>query len=169
MNTLPLVSAWRLVGLIVVMSQLAGCAGLTNLTRPWTAPEVALLQLQPKALGLTRQVLVATLAVKNPNDRTLPIKAMTYRIGLEGQDVAEGGGALAQQIPAFGSATMDVEVNGSLLTLIQQLPVLALKNRPLDWNIAGTVTIADGLITLPYRYSGKIDPQQLRTGIKPTL
>lgn len=169
MNRLPLWSAWRVLGLMLLISLLSGCAGLSNLTRPWTAPEVALLQLQPKALGLTRQVLIATLAVKNPNDRTLPIKAMTYQIGLEGQDVAEGGGALAQQIPAFGTATVDVEVNGSLLMLIQQLPVLALKNRPLTWNIAGTVTIADGWLTLPYRYSGKIDAKQLRTGIKPTL
>ncbi|MBK1641506.1 Water stress and hypersensitive response domain-containing protein [Chromatium okenii] len=149
--------------LLLVSALLSGCA---SLLKPWQTPEVALLQLQPKALGLTRQVLIATLAVRNPNDRTLPIKAMTYHIGLEGQDVAEGGGALAQQIPPFGEATVEVEVNGSVLTLLRQLPALALKQQPLAWSIAGTVTIADGMLTLPYRYAGKIDARQLRTGSK---
>jgi LEA14-like dessication related protein len=160
MSTAP---ALRVFLLLLLISLLSGCA---SLLKPWLTPEVALLQLQPKALGLTRQVLVATLAVRNPNDRTLPIKAMTYQIGLEGQDVAAGGGALAQQIPAFGEATVEVEVNGDVLTLVRQLPALALKKQPLAWSIAGTVTIADGLLILPYRYAGTVDARQLLAGVK---
>ncbi|MBK5966393.1 Water stress and hypersensitive response domain-containing protein [Thiocystis minor] len=147
--------------LVLMTGLLPGCASLVE---SWKAPEVALIGLQPKELGLTRQVFIATLAVKNPNDRTLPIKAMTYRLALEGQDVAEGGGALDRQIPAFGETTVDVEVIGSLLGLLQQLPVLALKERPLNWTVSGTATLAGGLITLPYRYSGKIDARELTAG-----
>ncbi|WP_295401585.1 LEA type 2 family protein [uncultured Thiocystis sp.] len=149
--------------LVLIVSLLPGCASLTE---SWKAPEVALIGLQPKELGLTRQVFIATLAVKNPNDRTLPIKAMTYRLALEGQEVAEGGGALERQIPAFGETTVDVEVIGSLLGLLQQLPALALQDRPLNWTIAGTATLAGGLITLPYRYSGQIDARTLMAGVR---
>ena len=137
---------------------LAGCAGLT---KSWKAPEVTLVGLQPRELGLTRQVFIATLEVKNPNDRTLPIRAMSYRLSLEGQELAEGGGALDRQIPAFGETTLEVEVIGSLLDLVQQLPALVLKERPLDWNLSGMVTLADGLVILPYRYSGKVDARAL--------
>lgn len=137
---------------------LVGCA---SLTKPWQAPEVALAGLRVKDLGLAQQTLILTLAVKNPNDRTLPIKGLTYRLKLEGNEIAQGASALDRQIPAFGEALADVEVTGSLLALVQQLPALALKDRPLDWTLSGTATIADGLLTLPYRYSGQVDPREL--------
>jgi hypothetical protein len=38
---------------------------------------------------------------------------------------------------------------------------LALEERPLEWTITGTATIADGLLALPYRYSGEVDPREL--------
>jgi hypothetical protein len=136
-------------------------AGCTSLTKPWHAPEVSLAGLRVKELTLARQVAVATLAVHNPNDRPLPIKAMTYRLKLEGKELAEGGGTLERQIPAFGEALVDVEVFGSLLGWGQMLPALALRETPLDWTVSGTATIADGLLTLPYRYSGQVDPQEL--------
>ncbi|MBS1203100.1 MAG: conserved secreted protein [Chromatiaceae bacterium] len=56
---------------------------------------------------------------------------------------------------------VDAEVAGSLLGLLGQMPALALRDEPLDWSISGTATIADGLLTLPYRYSGQVDPKAL--------
>lgn len=144
--------------LALCLALLAGCA---SLTKPWQAPEVALAGLRVKELTLARQTVVLTLALRNPNDRTLPIKGLTYRLKLEGNEVAQGASALDRQIPAFGDALVDVDVTGSLLGLIQQLPALALKDRPLNWTITGTATIADGLLTLPYRYSGQVDPREL--------
>lgn len=150
---------WGLpLGLVLLLSLLVGCA---SLTKSWEAPEVALAGLRVKELTLARQTVVLTLAMRNPNDRTLPIKGLTYRLKLEGNEIAQGASALDRQIPAFGDALVDVDVTGSLLGLIQQLPALALKDRPLDWTITGTATIADGLLTLPYRYSGQVDPREL--------
>ncbi len=147
--------------LVLVWLAVSGLAGCGGLTKPWIAPEVSLTGLRVKEAALDRQTLTLTLAVRNPNDRTLPIKAMTYRLKLEGQEVAQGGGALDRQIPAFGESMVDVDVTGSLFGLVGRLPALALKNAPLDWQISGTATLAGGLITLPYRYSGQIDAQKL--------
>lgn len=147
--------------LALMLGLLSGCA---NLTQPWKSPEVTLVGLQPKELTSTRQVFLTNLLIKNPNDRTLPIKAMTYRLALEGKQVAEGGGALERQIAPFGEERVDVEVIGSLLGLAQQLPMLMGKNRPLEWTVSGTVALAGGLVTLPYRYSGKVDAQALMAG-----
>jgi LEA14-like dessication related protein len=150
--------AVRTLAFGLLLALLAGCA---SLTRPWEPPEVTLAGLRVKELGLAQQTLILTLAVHNPNDRTLPIKGLTYRLKLEGNEIAQGSSALDRQIPAFGEALADVEVTGSLLTLAQQLPALALKDRPLDWTLTGTATIAEGLLTLPYRYSGQVDPREL--------
>jgi hypothetical protein len=143
---------------------LASCA---SLTKPWETPEVALLGLQPKELGLARQSFLVTLRIRNPNDRTLPIKAMTYRLYLEGSELVNGSSELDRQIPAFGEETVQVEVNGSLFGLLSRLPALALKNDNLEWAVAGTVTILGGLLSLPYRYSGDIDPKALLSGAIP--
>jgi hypothetical protein len=36
----------------------------------------------------------------------------------------------------------------------------------LDWNISGTVSVFGGLTTLPYSYSGEIDPKTLTPGAR---
>lgn len=150
-----------LAAVLLALAALAGCAGLT---RPWLAPEVALVGVQPRSIALDRQTLTLRLAVRNPNDRALPIRAMTYRLKLDGRQVAEGGGALDRTIPALGEALVDVDVTASALQLLQQLPALALSDQPVEWRIGGTVTLAGGVVTLPYRYSGRIDPKTLLRG-----
>ena len=117
--------------------------------------------LRVKEVTLARQTVIVTLTVRNPNDRPLPIKAMTCRLQIEGSEVARGASTLDRQIPAFGDALVDLDIEGSLLGLIQQLPSLSLKDAPLDWTVSGTVTIADGFLTLPYRYSGQVDAKTL--------
>jgi LEA14-like dessication related protein len=147
---------WCLVLLCAVL--VSDCASLNE---PWEAPEVAFAGLRVKELTLAQQTFVVTLAVRNPNDRTLPITAMTCRLQIEGREVAQGASTLDRQIPAFGDALVDVEVAGSLLGLIQQLPALARKDEPIDWTVSGTATIADGVLTLPYRYSGQVSARTL--------
>ncbi len=142
----------------MVSALISGCA---SLTKSWIAPEVALAGLRIKELSLVRQVFVVTLTVRNPNDRTLPIKALTYRITLEGNELAQGSSQLDRQIPPLGTALADVEVAGSLLGITRQLPALALKDRPLDWTVSGTASLANGLLPLPFRWSGRIDPKML--------
>lgn len=90
----------------------------------------------------------------------LPIKAMTYRLSLERTEIAVGGGKLERQIPAFGEEAVEVSVTGSAATLAGMLPGLMLKSQPLRYRVAGTVTVA-GVLPIPYRYTGEIDPQTL--------
>lgn len=147
-----------LLSFTLVIALISGCA---SLTKSWIAPEVALTGLKIKDLTLLRQVFIVTLTVRNPNDRTLPIKGLTYRITLEGNELAQGSSQLDRQIPSLGTAPVDVEVVGNLLGITRQLPALALKDRPLDWTVSGTASLANGLVPLPYRWSGQIDPKTL--------
>ncbi len=54
-----------------------------------------------KEFTLARQTFVVTLVVRNPNDRPLPITAMSYRIQIEGSEAAQGASVLDRQAPAF--------------------------------------------------------------------
>jgi hypothetical protein len=146
-----------LVLVLVLGLGLAGCAGLT---KPWSAPEVTVTSLQPQKIGLDEQSLLVGLQIHNPNDRMLPIKAMSYRLTLEGDEIASGSGKLERQIPAFGDASAEVSVTGSALGLAGKLPAMLLTARPWQYQIAGTVTVA-GVVPIPYRYSGELDPKAL--------
>lgn len=145
---------------LLVLSLAAGCADLTT---PWTAPEVALLGAQPKLLGLDRQSFLVNLGVTNPNDRALPIKGLSYRVQVEGQDLAEGTSELARLIPAGGTERVDVEVNSNLLGLMPSLPGLLLTKNKLAWTVSGIAYLDVGGVRLPvpYRHSGTIAPAAL--------
>lgn len=155
-----------IVGMVMVCAALliGGCA---RLSQAWKTPEIDLLAVQPKQIGFKKQSFIVTLRVKNPNDRTLPLKAMTYRLQLEGDELADGGVELDRQIPALGEEVVDIEVNTGLLDLMSRLPSLALKRDDLEWKITGTVSVADGWVKLPYRYRGEIDPEKLIPGSLP--
>ena len=137
---------------------LAGCAGLTE---SWEAPEVVVTSIVPHEIGLERQTLGVGLRLRNPNDRTLPIKAMSYRLSLQGVELAAGGGKLERQIPAFGETETVVSLDANAAALARMLPSLALSEGPWSYRITGTATVA-GIIPIPYRYTGTIDPSGIR-------
>jgi LEA14-like dessication related protein len=140
-----------------LMLSAGGCAGLTD---PWQSPEVRVTSVVPQEIAADRQTFLVGLNIRNPNDRMLPIKAMTYRLSLEGDEIAAGGGRLERQIPAFGEESVEVSVTGNTGSLIQKLPALAFQNRPWSYKIAGTATVA-GVLPVPYSYAGEIDPRTL--------
>ena len=142
---------------MVLAITLGGCASSVE---SWQAPEVTLIGIQPREIGLARQSFVLTLAVRNPNDRALPIQAMRYHLSLEGEEIARGGGQLDRLIPPQGEDRVDVEVTGDLLSLAARLPRLARQPGLFEWSLSGTLTLSGGLIVLPYRYSGTLDARQ---------
>ncbi|TVQ85617.1 MAG: Water stress and hypersensitive response domain-containing protein [Chromatiaceae bacterium] len=157
---------WPLLTLLMLLSAwastLPGCA---TLSRPWLAPEVSLRSLAPQEIGAERQTLLLGLRIDNPNDRPLPIRAMTYRLAVEGQELASGASTLERQIPANGSGDAQVSVNLDAAALARQLPTLALAGRPLRYRLSGTATV--GLLPLPFQHSGEIDPQELLRAAMP--
>lgn len=153
----PLRSTGTIVAALLCALLLTACA---SLTRDWQPPEVQLTSIAPERIALDQQTLRVGLSLRNPNDRMLPIKAMTYRLSLEDTQIAEGGGALDKQIPAFGEAPVEVTVVADAAKALGLLPTLALRREPIGYRIAGTVTVA-GVVPIPYRWSGEIEPEKL--------
>ncbi|MCG6942353.1 MAG: LEA type 2 family protein [Thiohalocapsa sp.] len=152
----PISPHWP-IALAILCALLSACA---TVTYNWKAPEVQVTSIQPEQIGLGAQTLRVGLNIKNPNDRTLPIKAMTYTLSLDGTQVAEGGGKLNKQIPAFGEAPVKVLVLADAGAALRMLPALALKSGPINYHISGIATVA-GVVPIPYRYSGKVKVDDL--------
>lgn len=142
---------------------LSGCAGLGG---AWIPPEVELARVQPRSIGLGEQSFLVSLRLHNPNDRTLPVTAMSYRIQLDGRQLAEGDTKLERLIPPGGTEQVDFPVQSNLLAALPGLPQRLLGGEPLDWTVSGTVWIrAAGLtLPLPYRRTGQIDRAALVDG-----
>ncbi len=157
----------RLSGLAPSLLALCLLAGCATLSAPWMAPEVALIGVQPRILGVDRQAFLVNLSVKNPNDRALPIKGLSYRVLLEGQPLAEGSSRLAHTIQPGNTEQVDLEVSSNLLALMPALPQWLLNGKALSWTVSGIADVdAAGLrVPLPFRYSGEIDPAALIAGL----
>ncbi|MBK1702504.1 LEA type 2 family protein [Thiococcus pfennigii] len=156
----------RTAGLLALAGWLLALSGCAGLGGAWIPPEVELARVQPRAIALGRQAFLVSLWLRNPNDRTLPVTAMSYRIQLEGRQLAEGRTELERLIPPGGTEQVDFPVQSNLLTALPGLPQRLLAGEPLDWTVTGTVWIrAAGLtLPLPYRRSGQIDRAALNGG-----
>jgi len=145
----------RLVLLLATLALLPACS---YPTKPWIAPEVSLVDIRPASITAEQQTFIVRLNVKNPNDRTLPIKGATYNMELDGYEIANGAGSLDKQIPAFSEGVVDVAVHTSLLNLIQNVPALAFSSGERNYKISGILELAGGYIPVPFQYSGDVDP-----------
>jgi len=143
---------------LLLLPVLSGCA---QLTKPWTSPEVSMAGFRPGEFTPNQQTSIVSLKVKNPNDRTLPVKGATYTLAVEGHAIANGGGALDRQIPAFGEEVVDVEVNTRLSDLIRKVPELTLTGGRWDYRISGNLRLAGGYLLMPFSYGGEVEVANL--------
>lgn len=150
-------------GFALILWALHGLAGCAGMGAAWQAPEVELVGIQPRQIALERQSVVLRLRLTNPNDRALPVKGLTYRVLLEGRELAEGSSELARLIPPGGREEVELEVRSDLLALLPDLPRLLLTEDALDWTVSGTALAQVGgvRVPLPYRYGGRIEPGAL--------
>jgi LEA14-like dessication related protein len=134
-------------------------------TKPWTAPEVSLVDIRLGQVTTEQQTFVLRLNVKNPNDRTLPIKGASYNLEIEDHEIASGTSSLEKQIPAYDSGVVDVLVNINMMELIRGFPELSVTGGKWDYRVSGVIKVAGGYIPLPFRYSGEIDAAQIISGL----
>jgi len=98
---------------------LSGCAGsLQDLLK---SPTVELTSVELVGLGFSNQTFLLSFDVANPNGFSLPIKAVSYGVKLNGQSFASGKTASAFSVPANGASQFGISVD---LDLLQTAPKL---------------------------------------------
>ena len=102
--------------LLLVALPLSACSAF-----PVHHPEVQLLGIQPESVGLVSQTFLLSLKVSNPNDSALHAKAGEARLYVQDRQVAYGLLDKPVDVPAYGSATVNIPVTGNFLTLLGDL------------------------------------------------
>jgi len=134
------VSILRYAAALLLLASLSSCA---LLYRDLQEPVVQLVSVAPQQISFSGVKLLCRLRIDNPNDVSLPIKAVQFDLEVEGAQIAHGALVDGFTVPALGSEFVDVVVDvdaGRSLALAIQL--LSAGERELDYALTGHVDVA---------------------------
>lgn len=129
----------QVVVITCVFLMVNGCSTLTpNFEKP-TVKVVSIALLPGQSL---RQGLEVGLLVSNPNNMVLDFAGMSYKLEIEGLNIADGVITQMPQVPAYGEAEVKVPVTFNIFNGLKL--IRALSNKPSSEELA-------------YRFEGKLD------------
>jgi LEA14-like dessication related protein len=145
-----------------LMLLLAACAASTENAAP---PSIQLTGLRLGAVGMLSQELKLDLKVGNPNDFSLPLDGLTFKLEVNGNHLAEGFSDQRVSVPRLGYATVSVTATTDTLSVIRQLLTIGQQDA-LDYSISGVAYFSRLGVrrTVPYTRSGSVP---LLPGLKP--
>jgi LEA14-like dessication related protein len=125
------------------------------------SPRLSIVNVETLKGSLWEQRLRVHLRVENPNDRALPVAALSYSIEVAGQELAHGAANDSFNVPALGETEFatDVTANvaGALLTLLARGQDAS---AAIDYRITGKVSLGAGLVrSIPFDHQGSFKLQ----------
>jgi LEA14-like dessication related protein len=124
---------------ILLLTLLTGC----HLIFPkFKAPQLSVVNVQMLKGDLWTQHVKLRLKVRNPNDRTLPVKSLSYTIDLDGKPFADGESATSFVVPAGGEAEFDTTVNVNLTSTLVRYLSHGNRGRNVEYHIKGKVSLS---------------------------
>ncbi len=147
--------ASRTLFIVMLALTLGACAG-GGLKMP-EAPSVGLSSLQLVSPGLRSQTFRVGLDLKNPNNFSLPLRGFSYKLKLNGVDVAEGVNSQSITLPAGGSSALQMDISMDLFSLFGRLKSAGLlTGQPVKYELSGNVGLLTQGLTLPFNRAGEI-------------
>jgi LEA14-like dessication related protein len=121
------------------------------------SPRLSIVNVETLKSNLWEQRLRVHIRVENPNNRALPVAALSYSIEVAGQELAHGAANDGFVVPALGESEFatDVQANvaGALLTLLSRGHDA--ESEKIDYRIVGKVSLAEGLVrSIPFEHQG---------------
>ena len=136
----------------LVATLLGGCSLFVPKLEP---PTLAIVNVQLLKSDLWEQHLKVRMRVDNPNDRTLPVRGLSYTIDLSGQEFASGVSGASFVVPAKGEAEFDMNVTANMAGALFKLLGRAGSSEPIEYRIYGKVSLSEGLLrTVPFEQRG---------------
>ena len=135
---------------------LAACASQTRLEQP----NLSVVGIEMLEGSLFTQRLKVRVRVQNPNDRELPIKGVSAKLEVAGNDFATGVSAQPFVVPAFGEAEFDLMVDASMAQTIIGMVGKGKQDGPrdsVDYRLSGKVSLSSGFVrSLPFDETGTL-------------
>ncbi|MEY2853912.1 MAG: hypothetical protein RL030_1044 [Pseudomonadota bacterium] len=136
---------------VAVFIVLAGCGGITDLQ----APQLDVVDVKLLGGDLSGQQLRVRMRVTNPNDRELPVKGITYRMEVGGEQFASGAAESSFIVPALGSTEFDMSMNADMAGAVFRLLGSGRKLDNVDYRLSGKVSLSSGVLrSVPFDQKG---------------
>lgn len=145
----------RVIALSLLFLWLAGCAGLSTFEQP----RVTVTDIRLRGGGMLAQEFLVTLRVDNPNAHGFKINGAVSDILLNGQPIASGLSNQPIEIPAYGSAEVNVVALVKTLGLLRQLMDLG-THQAINYEVKGHLSVARGWsrdLRVPFEERGSLD------------
>lgn len=121
-------------GVLISLALVAmGCAPL----RPgYVEPEVELVNFKPLPSQEFEQQFLLGLRILNPNDQSLPLTGLSYRLNVQGHKVVSGATGDLPEIAPFSDTVIEVRSSASLLGGVRVISELVSKpEQPLEYEL----------------------------------
>jgi LEA14-like dessication related protein len=143
---------------LLALTTLSFGAGCASVAPKLETPHLEVIGVELLDAQFSEQRFNVRVKVQNPNDRELPIRGLSYRMQLAGEEFGTGQSNKAFTVPARGEAEFDMTVTTNLATsLLKILPKLERNPGSLDYAITGKVsTDWTFLRTIPFSEKGTL-------------
>ena len=142
---------------VALMAVLLGaCAAQTQLE----APNLSVINMEMLESSLFTQRLKVRVRVQNPNDVELPVKGVSAKLEIAGEEFASGVSANSFVVPAFGESEFDLLVDASMArTVLGMMGKGKDKSmESLDYRISGKVSLSSGFVrSIPFDETGSLN------------
>lgn len=141
----------RSVPLLLLAALLSGCALLVPKLE---TPKLSIVNVEVLRASVFQQRLRVRMHVENPNDRSLPIRGLSYTVYLGGQEFATGVSDAGFVVPALGTADFNTDVDanaaGALFTILDRP-----RGEGIRYRMQGRVELTRGwLRSIPFEERG---------------
>ncbi len=131
-------------------------AGCSLFVPKFESPRLSIVGMELGKSNFLTQHLTVRLRVENPNDRALPVKGLSYRLMIAGEDAAEGVSRASFTVPPNGAAQFDMDVTANLAgTLLRLLLGNGAHSREVPYHLTGRVELSRGMLrSIPFDKHG---------------
>jgi LEA14-like dessication related protein len=130
-----------------------GCSVLPD----YEAPKLSVVSMRLQSADIFSQRVQMRMRVMNPNTRELPVKGITYRVEVDGADLAQGVANTPFVVPALGEAEFDVQVTANLAGTLARLLTKRGSRDSLDYRLVGSVALSSGFLRrIPFDERGSV-------------
>lgn len=144
-------------GLVLLAAAAAlATAGCSLFVPKLETPHLTVVSIELGRSSFLTQHLTVQLRVENPNDRALPVRALSYTLDIAGEEAAHGATHAAFTVPPKGSAQFDMDVTANLAgTLLRLLLANGGRSGEVGYRLMGRVELSRGMLrSIPFDERG---------------
>jgi len=130
-----------------------GCPGIT---KPLEKPTVSLQGVEVTSVSLAGLDARVSLSIMNPNSIGLPLRALDWELSIGGASPIRGRANLSENIPARGTAPVDVDLHVSATTAMETATRIA--SGANDYHVSGVLHFETKLgdIAVEFDHTGEL-------------